>query len=107
MVVRHGGKGVVARWKRWIYPFCQCAQLCTLEIVSPFTLYLNWQLIIYEMQLWRSGLKPLVTVEVSSWPFTPLTAVQVGDLLLVLGHLQFALLLEYLGLGVPVKGGGL
>lgn len=28
-------------------------QLCTLEIVSPFTLYLNWQLIIYELQLWR------------------------------------------------------
>ena len=38
-------------------------------------------------------------------PFTPFTAVQVGDLLLVLGHLQFALLLEYLGLGVPAKGG--
>lgn len=33
-------------------------------------------------------------------------SVQVGDLLLVLGHVQFALLLEYLGLGVPVKGGG-
>ncbi|CAK9008866.1 unnamed protein product [Durusdinium trenchii] len=27
--------------------------LCTLEILSPFTLYLNWQLIIYELQLWR------------------------------------------------------
>lgn len=68
MVVRHGGKGVVAsRRKRRIYLFCPCAQLCTLEIVSPFTLYLNWQLIIYELQLWRWGLKPL---EVSSLPFT-------------------------------------
>merc|ERR1740121_2761109 len=27
--------------------------LCTLDILSPFSLYLNWQLIIYEFQLWR------------------------------------------------------
>ncbi|CAJ1352166.1 unnamed protein product [Effrenium voratum] len=27
--------------------------LCSLDVVSPFTLYLNWQLIIYELQLWR------------------------------------------------------
>mmetsp|Transcript_6170 Transcript_6170/g.14454 ORF Transcript_6170/g.14454 Transcript_6170/m.14454 type:complete len:213 (-) Transcript_6170:117-755(-) len=26
---------------------------CSLDIVSPATLYLNWQLIIYELQLWR------------------------------------------------------
>mmetsp|Transcript_18802 Transcript_18802/g.38776 ORF Transcript_18802/g.38776 Transcript_18802/m.38776 type:complete len:213 (+) Transcript_18802:33-671(+) len=27
--------------------------LCSLDVISPFTLYLNWQLIIYELQLWR------------------------------------------------------
>mmetsp|Transcript_106842 Transcript_106842/g.299136 ORF Transcript_106842/g.299136 Transcript_106842/m.299136 type:complete len:211 (+) Transcript_106842:73-705(+) len=27
--------------------------LCSLDIISPFSLYLNWQLIIYELQLWR------------------------------------------------------
>eukprot|EP00927_Polykrikos_kofoidii_P051660 TRINITY_DN45449_c0_g1_i1.p1 TRINITY_DN45449_c0_g1~~TRINITY_DN45449_c0_g1_i1.p1 ORF type:complete len:215 (+),score=15.92 TRINITY_DN45449_c0_g1_i1:177-821(+) len=27
--------------------------LCTLDVLSPFSLYLNWQLIIYELQLWR------------------------------------------------------
>merc|ERR1719401_465360 len=27
--------------------------LCTLDMLSPFSLYLNWQLIIYELQLWR------------------------------------------------------
>ena len=92
---------VASRWKRRIYLFCPCAQLCTLEIVSPFTLYLNWQLIIYELQLWRWG--------GNHWRFSACHShgfVQVGDLLLVLGHVQFALLLEYLGLGVPVKGGG-
>lgn len=34
-------------------PLATRGQLCTLEILSPFTLYLNWQLIIYELQLWR------------------------------------------------------
>mmetsp|Transcript_70577 Transcript_70577/g.210454 ORF Transcript_70577/g.210454 Transcript_70577/m.210454 type:complete len:212 (+) Transcript_70577:102-737(+) len=27
--------------------------LCSLDVLSPFYLYLNWQLIIYELQLWR------------------------------------------------------
>mmetsp|Transcript_9796 Transcript_9796/g.17716 ORF Transcript_9796/g.17716 Transcript_9796/m.17716 type:complete len:212 (+) Transcript_9796:94-729(+) len=27
--------------------------LCTLDILSPFYLYLHWELIIYELQLWR------------------------------------------------------
>merc|ERR1719188_2626850 len=27
--------------------------LCSLDMLSPFSLYLNWQLIIYELQLWR------------------------------------------------------
>eukprot|EP00929_Paragymnodinium_shiwhaense_P035398 TRINITY_DN19104_c0_g1_i2.p1 TRINITY_DN19104_c0_g1~~TRINITY_DN19104_c0_g1_i2.p1 ORF type:complete len:187 (+),score=34.41 TRINITY_DN19104_c0_g1_i2:96-656(+) len=27
--------------------------LCSLDVISPFSLYLNWQLIIYELQLWR------------------------------------------------------
>lgn len=27
--------------------------LCSLDVLSPFSLYLNWQLIIYELQLWR------------------------------------------------------
>jgi len=27
--------------------------LCSLDMISPLSLYLNWQLIIYEMQWWR------------------------------------------------------
>merc|ERR1711959_371612 len=27
--------------------------LCSLDVLSPFSLYLNWQLIIHELQLWR------------------------------------------------------
>merc|ERR1719188_1167211 len=27
--------------------------LCSLDVLSPFSLYLNWQLIVYELQLWR------------------------------------------------------
>ncbi|CAK0904632.1 unnamed protein product [Prorocentrum cordatum] len=27
--------------------------LCSLEVITPLDLYLNWNLVLYEMQLWR------------------------------------------------------
>ena len=63
----------------------------------------DWCFSIHQLRI--SKKKSLVVALETSLLFTLFTAVQVGDLLLVLGHVQFALLLEYLGLGVPVKGG--
>ena len=32
-------------------------QGCALDLLAPSTLLLSWQLVIYEMQIWRQGLQ--------------------------------------------------